>query len=356
MRLKTTKIKNFQSLSSIEIEHGDLTVLWGSSDLGKSACIRAIRALHRNTASPDNVKHGQPKLKVEQEFEDGTIVSFEKSKTTNAYHVGEKLLSKVGRDVPEDVSEVLKTDRLVLDKDQALDLNFNLQFDQIFLLNDSSSMVTKTISSLSGIHYIYSALREASSQAQKLKSQASVLSDTISLLEKFDSLQVESDEIVSRLEALVKIDNNIKLEADSIIDLGDLVRSLTELEEKEINPFEVTNILVGVQDEFYRIKDLEMEVQELKELLSKADKKTDYGQDFEINLHVVQVTYGQLISILSNIGIQETGYNELIQLLNRIDTFQLGDYDTNSRLNNCIVKEQEIKNKIKVCTACGRVL
>lgn len=356
MRLKTTKIKNFQSLSTIEIEHGDLTVLWGSSDLGKSACIRAIRALHRNTSSSDNIRHGQAKLKIEQEFEDGTKISFEKSKTTNAYFIKDKVLSKVGRDVPEDVAEALQTDKLLLDKDQSLDLNFSTQFEGPFLLADSSSIITKTISSLSGIHYIYSALREAASQASKLKSQSQVLISNISSLEKFDSLQVESEELVKHLGILIGVDGNIETLAEEVEGLTTILTKMATLEQRQFDPFEVSNKFKGIQDSFYQINDQSMGIQELKELLAKIDKKPSHVEDFELKLSEIKDIHGKLITVLSNKESQENGYNELSILYTRYKLLEVQEQDTAKKIMDYVVEIDDIKKKITICETCGRIL
>lgn len=399
MKLKTTKIKDFQSLGSVEIEHGDLTVLWGSSDLGKSACIRAIRALHRNTSSSDNIRHGKTKLKIEQIFDDGSSVSFEKSKTTNSYNIDGKVLSKVGRDIPEDVSEVLKTYKLILDKDQSLDLNFSTQFEGPFLLTDSVSIITKTISSLSGIHYIYSALREAASQSQKLKSQIQVLSSNVSSLIKFDSLKLESDNIVYCLGELEKVDLNIKKEEAFLSALSNVLESTRQIEKREFDPskiidfFQVTflefntistkeeNIVVllgvldrikfnenrtinplevilkfkGVQDDFFRWQDEELGINDLKELLVKIDKRYFYS-DFNIKFDEISNIYAKLNTIFSNVGSQEDNFVFLKELKNRFDVSKLCDDDFVELLRSYLSEESEIKNKIKICESCGRAL
>lgn len=396
MKLLKTKIKNFQSLGDVEIVHGDLTVLWGSSDVGKSACIRAIRALHRNTASPNDIRFGKSKLSIEQEFEDGTVIGCEKSKTVNNYEMNDKVFQKVGRDIPEPVLEVLNTGKLILDKDQELDLNFSTQLEGHFLLADSSSLVTKTVSSLSGIHYIYSALREAYNQTQKLKTQAQILESNILPLEKFDILKVDANALLIDLEKIEKVQESldkIKEEVETLkefnsrlidlkktyIDTTDITKQLESflweaskslelghqlgllkdvlLRSKSVKEIDISEILESLQTINFQSNEILTRRNDfvvLKELSGKT-RKLKYS-DFEANLTEVETIYGKLNTIFLNLEKEKSGYNTSKDVLKRITNSNILDKTWDMELTKLNLEEADLKSKIKLCPACGRVL
>ncbi|KKL16634.1 hypothetical protein LCGC14_2493640, partial [marine sediment metagenome] len=57
-RLSRIHIKNFQSVEDATLELGNLTCLVGAGDCGKSAFLRAIRAVCLNDAVDEDIRHG----------------------------------------------------------------------------------------------------------------------------------------------------------------------------------------------------------------------------------------------------------------------------------------------------------
>ena len=102
-------VAGFQSLGTVKLDHAGLTVIYGQSDIGKSAFIRAMYMLHRNSGSSSMVKTGETQLQVFQKLESGRIVGIQKGDGLNKYYIKapsaavENILSKIGRDVPEPI-------------------------------------------------------------------------------------------------------------------------------------------------------------------------------------------------------------------------------------------------------------
>jgi energy-coupling factor transporter ATP-binding protein EcfA2 len=353
MALQKTIIKDFQSIHEAEIEHGGLTVLTGQSDLGKSAIIRAMRLLHRNSGALSDIRHGKSKLKVEQVFDDGNTISIEKAKTVNSYHVNDQTLAKIGRDVPEMVREILKTDELVLDKDLTCDLNFSGQFDPQFLLTESSTMVTKVISALSGIEIIYSAIREGNSQAQKLKAISQVLAGNISNLLKFEGLQSEVEGLQSELQGFTIEQEGVDNLSQNIEKLSVILQKSQILQSKVVDVVleeEALKALVEEQNSIIKAQDTILVLESLKngfDLVSKLD-------NFDVeSLETVLVKLKSIYLVLSQ---DEMVYNDFVNKCEEISRLESNLVANSVHIGSLLQEETELKDLIKICDKCGRPL
>lgn len=67
-------IENFQSIEDAELEVHGLTIITGQNNAGKSAIMRAIRAVFTNPRSNSYIRHGKDHVRVRIEFDDAYIV------------------------------------------------------------------------------------------------------------------------------------------------------------------------------------------------------------------------------------------------------------------------------------------
>jgi len=348
-----TKIKDFQSLHDVEIEHGGLTVLTGQSDLGKSAIIRAMRLLHRNDGTASYVRHGKSKLSVEQTFDNGNIVSIEKGKTLNTYHANGKALAKIGKEVPETIRELIQTDELILDKDLTCDLNFSGQFDAPFLLTESGTLVTKVVSALSGIEIIYSAIREGAAQAQKLKAVSQVLTGNIANLEKFDGLQEQSERLQSELVSLQTVEVSLQTASLAIEKLGLLLSRSEILRSKVIDVVPEESALEILIKEHKSLVQAEKTLIALESLQKRA--KSLVSTEI-LDVEALVELQGKITTIYSFISADEKVYTNLVSKNQLVEAFNK-KYDVTVReLSKLEKEEQEIKSTIQICDKCGRIL
>ncbi len=351
-------IKNFQSIENAEIEIGPLTVLVGQSDVGKSAIIRALYLLHRNKGGLELLKYGASKLSVEQQLQGDVSVSIHKGKGVNAYSIKDKVLSKIGKDVPDEVSSVLRTDELQLDKDQSIDLNFSRQFDTPFLLSDSSSVVTKAVSSLSGINIIYSAIREANSEYQKLKTKHEILSESLKGLIKYENLYKEAEELKNNFGKVSELERSKELLKSNIIYKKSYLDSLVSLEVREINlvPFEQN--LEQIQKIWVAITAKQAEIGKLASIKDRFFGISEYtlSKDFEDSLRDLEDNVKKLTCVFNIISEKQIKREKEVGIL--AELAGLIDEESTLTANYNKVEEEynSIKNTIKVCEACGRPL
>jgi exonuclease SbcC len=159
--LEAIEVKDFQSLKDVRLELGKFTVVVGASNSGKSALVRAIRALAENVTSPGViVRHGAKSAVVVGRVEAPYTVALERGKSLSTYALtdGDEvgLLPKAGVSVPDEVLAILKFVQV-----EGEDLNFATQFDRPFLLDAPATKVAKVLGDLTNVIVLYDAVREA---------------------------------------------------------------------------------------------------------------------------------------------------------------------------------------------------
>jgi len=116
-----------------------VNVIIGSSDVGKSAIMRAINWVRTNKPSGESFKSNWGGDGTRASIEVGdVIVSRLRTKTKNAYLKGEDLLKGFGTEVPEEVTNMLRLPPL----------NVQRQMDQPFLLSTGAGEVARYLNQL----------------------------------------------------------------------------------------------------------------------------------------------------------------------------------------------------------------
>lgn len=168
MGIKRATIKDFQSIKDLNLEFGKFTVLVGPSSSGKSAALRAIKSLLRNSFVPTNVRQGAPKSVVSVDFDD-VSVSSERGKSLSTYYLGTEAFTKSGRSVPEPITKAIKFPLI-----EGVDPSFSFQFDKPFLLSESGSTAAGVIGSLTNVSLLHQAVREANRRRSEASSTLKV--------------------------------------------------------------------------------------------------------------------------------------------------------------------------------------
>jgi exonuclease SbcC len=232
--LQYLKVRNFQSLRELEIALGKFTVIFGESDVGKSAVIRSVRAAVNNQAGQDFISHGETTACVTLELDSATV---EWSKGKSAVYSLDKpsalieRFEKMGRAVPEEISEVLKIGPESFG-DQEFDINIHTQMEPPFLLNESPATRAKVLGELSGVNILYRAIQECRRRLQEVKRNQTIrLGDFEKAKAELDSYRYLAA-VSKELNEAEKLSESAKSVSDELSSLNSSISYLQSLSEK----------------------------------------------------------------------------------------------------------------------------
>jgi DNA repair exonuclease SbcCD ATPase subunit len=156
--INQVEIINFQSLKRAQLDLGAFTVIVGPSSSGKSALLRAFRALAANMRGTTQITRGQKQLAIKV-VTDTHVITLERGERSSAYRLhgpdGEQTFTKLGGEVPQAVSAALRLDP------GPDSINFASQFDKPYLLDESGSSVANQLAQLTKVDVIFEAVRSA---------------------------------------------------------------------------------------------------------------------------------------------------------------------------------------------------
>jgi DNA repair ATPase RecN len=255
------------------------TVLVGPSSSGKSAALRAIRSLLRNTFVPSNVRQGASKASV-LVYLNGHIISSERGKSLSTYYLEDEAYPKSGKSVPEDVVKAIRMPLI-----EGVDPHFSFQFDRPFLLAESGSIAASVIGSLTNVSVLHAAVREANRRRGTVTSTLKIRQGDKERLQQ----QVETfrylparRKVLDKARSALQRAEEAKVALDTLRTATDALEAsqaflatftLPEVPEIDLNPLEA-DIL-----EFRTLTKLAESIPELLTRLKRYDRlKTDLGE------------------------------------------------------------------------------
>lgn len=152
--LEQLTIRNFQAHRKLSVDFDPhVTTIVGSSDVGKSAIIRALRWLCLNQPSGAGfIRHGSKSVQVSLSVDD-CVITRHKSSTNNLYRLDNQEYKAFKSDVPETISRLLNTSNL----------NFQLQHDAPFWFSLPASHVSRELNQIVDLGVIDSSLQRIGS-------------------------------------------------------------------------------------------------------------------------------------------------------------------------------------------------
>ena len=230
MNIKSIELQNFQSHHSTHIEPappGQLTVITGPSDSGKTAIIRALKwLLYNQPAGADFMRTGASMVRISVKFADGNIVTRERTAATNRYKIlqpgAEKpeVFEGFGATVPLEIQEITGV-RTVKIADLDLMLNLSEQLDGPFLgqKSISSPARAKILGKLAGTEEIdvagASVGKDLYRRGQDEKRLAAEIEELAARIEEFAWIE----ELGEKIAALENLAARIKEQRELLVTL-----------------------------------------------------------------------------------------------------------------------------------------
>lgn len=202
------RVRNFQSIEDAEIVVDGFVAVTGPNNSGKTAFLRAIRALFTNAAPGPYLRHGAAFLSVEIDFGDAHVLwekGWEKpggkGKSINRYTVNGKTLHGAGRGVPPEVAELGVCE--IPAGSHKIWPQIASQFGgALFLLNKSGATMAEALSDVERVGKLTQALRLSEKDRRSIQSEIKVrrsdLADAEQELSRFEGL----DEAASKAAAV----------------------------------------------------------------------------------------------------------------------------------------------------------
>jgi len=311
--LEILYVQNFQSHSKLKIEFDkSITTIVGSSDIGKSAVVRALRWVCRNHPQgevfiKDGTKGTTVKLLV-----DDKEVSRKRGKNENTYLLDGKEFKAFGQDVPDTISKVLNLN----------EINFQNQHDPPFWFSLSAGEVSRQLNAIVDLGIIDSSLSAISKRVRYFQQSAQISKERLkkvreqkedinwvieanndySIIEKHNEKRTElhhkATEIRNSIEssnAFIKTRNRASSQQRHVHSVGKLGQKCLKLSENKLSisgtiklAKEQKKILdIGVpdieklEDVYLKVASSKIKREELRECIQDSD---DLEVEVEIHL------------------------------------------------------------------------
>lgn len=291
------EIKDFQAIEILNFSIEGFTAVVGRSNIGKSSIVRALKAALSGAEGSDFVRHNsemcsrvtrgtkkcQCQCSVHFKFEDGRRLLWEKGDAINQYTAwsaeGEKTVYSSVGGKGTDAPSMLEEGFTPVDIGQKKHLlQVADQFDPLFLLNLSGTVVADVLSDVAQLDGINQAMREASKDRRSAAATRKVRDEDVKTLEaqleKYEGLgqQVaEARQIEQSFQGVLTHQQEVsKLTqyATDYVRTGMALKALQRAVEPPLPPLEPLNVSSIRYSEAERmLLELEVGVREIRSLL-----------------------------------------------------------------------------------------
>lgn len=180
-------IENFQSIREADLEVDGLTIITGQNNSGKSAIMRAIRAVFQNRRGSNFIHEGQDHCTVRIDFDDGQHVQWHKygkrptrgknkgilGSIKTDYLVNGEEFKGVSHDVPEQVT-ALGVKAITLGNDAVWPQIARQVEDVFFLIDRPGSNIAEAVADVERVAVLNHAIRSCDKDLRSNKSKLKV--------------------------------------------------------------------------------------------------------------------------------------------------------------------------------------
>ena len=336
-------IENFQSHAHTTLEfHKGVNCIIGSSDVGKSAILRALRWVVFNRPSGDSFRSYGSQTTNASITTNGVTVTRTKGKK-NAYIVAGKLLDAVKMDVPEEVNAALNLNNT----------NIQRQFDRPFLLDDSPGDVARHFNAIANIDdidfslkNIQSWIRKNTSDIEHTEEQIIKVKEALHGYDKLDHL----DSLVTKLE---QYDTETRQHQAAISQLRQIITRIegASMEIKTLRPYvQAKSIITKVFQNIQEKNETLVVLEHLKRIIERARRVDSMLHDMGA-LDTINLKFNALSKLDQRYTIVKTTTNQLITLDKQIRSVDKQVSDLQRAIQQDKVTFAE--NMPDTCPLCG---
>ncbi|MFR9278367.1 MAG: AAA family ATPase [Ezakiella coagulans] len=313
-------IKNFQSHRHTVLnldEH--VNVILGSSDVGKTAILRALGWVFFNEPQGTAfIRAGETSTSVELIYSDGYSVKRIRNKKFNGYHINHpnfdepKKLSGFGSSVPEEIQEITGVRKFEIADKIESSITYQTQLEGAFLLSESSIKKAKAIGAISNVNIIDRAIQIANSNIKDFRKNINTSEEA---LKNSEEQIKEYDNLDERKQNLEKVKDLYS----ELIQKNKMNENLSVLNQR------LDNNIERIKTEENTIKSLSFVDETYKtyyKLNSLLIKGADYYNKF-MNLRNNEALYETNMKIINNTNFLEDAnpkFENVVSLIRRFNT------------------------------------
>ena len=319
-KISTIIIKNFQSHRHTVLnldEH--VNVILGSSDVGKTAILRALGWVFFNEPQGTAfIRAGETSASVELIYSDGYSVKRIRNKKFNGYHINHpdfdepKKLSGFGSSVPEEIQEITGVRKFEIADKIESPITYQTQLEGAFLLSESSIKKAKAIGAISNVNIIDRAIQIANSNIKDFRKNINTSEEALK----------NSEEQIKEYDNLDERKQNLEKAKDlysELIQKNKMNENLSVLNQR------LDNNIERIKAEENTIKSLSFVDETYKtyyKLNSLLIKGADYYNKF-MNLRNNEALYETNMKIINNTNFLEDAnpkFENVVSLIRRFNT------------------------------------
>ena len=331
-----------------------VNIITGTSDKGKTGIIRGLRLAAVNEPRR-NVNALVSTLKKKKniptsvtiQFSDGTV-ALERVGTQNKYILNgddEHPYKALSGNVPDTVAKAVNMSSL----------NFQLQHEPYFLLNESAGKVAKKFNELANLQIMDSALVVASGRCRSITTRLNVSKEAISGLENKVNDLKWLDSAKKPIKRALAIQNKIDGNDSSIDYLKRIIKRLSSID-LEIESFE---ILLGAEEQLEEAFAVHVKHKAMVEKVEKLDKLINKIIDIDNSINAIIDLEGadELIDngleTLKELVAMRIKVNDLSNLIRRYKTVNHNLEVIESKVDDAEYAFSDALKQEGVCPLCG---
>jgi len=348
------QVKNYQSLYSVSIKLGKFTVIFGDSDVGKSAFYRAIRGLVTAEDGDFFISKGEKRTGVSIITPTSEVVWLKPKGKSSTYHLFLDGVKKKewnrARQLPSALVKGLKFGQINIDGDKFYP-NFRGQFDPLFLLFESASKRARILGSLVS-NLLLKGIKLTNVERNRVEADIRVMS---ALAEEYDSklsfdwgIYEEKTKKISKQASLVMKQEQRFLDITSLLVKRQKVKDIFILSNNWLNQY--TKILPS----FGSYLKIAEKVEQLKPLIQKR-KYLQKVSAFKIKEQISDEDIIKLGHMEIMLGELEAGQNRRASLLRDVSLqgMELARYQKELSVVDKEIKKLK-KDRLVECPYCHK--